>query len=114
MSDEEDGQEAESAQEQVQAALKPENVRQVKIAIATIATCLVKSVSDEDGNLEQRFVRLLDKAYDNYRENSDADPQHVLEVIHWTREMLRGWNPVPGRKEPIFGDEHAVAGPAAE
>lgn len=103
MSDEEEGQESESTQEQTQAALKPENVRQVKIAIATIATCLVKSMDGDDSQLEQRFKGLLDKAYDNYRENSDADPQHVLEVIHWTREMLKGWNPVPGRKEPIFG-----------
>jgi hypothetical protein len=105
VSDEEENQEPESLQEQqLQAALKPENVRQMKIAIATIATCIAKSISETDGQLEQRFVGLLDRAYDNYRENSDADPQHVLEVIHWTREMLKGWNPVPGRKESIFGD----------
>lgn len=105
MSDEEEGQELESVQEQVQPALKPENVRQVKIAMATLATCLVKSLDDSEGQLEQRFTGLLDEAYDNYRQNSDADPQHVLEVIHWTREMLKGWNPVPGRKQPVFGDD---------
>lgn len=104
MPEEEERQELDSAQEQVHATLKPDNVRQMKIAMATLATCVVKSLDDNDGHVEQRFTRLLDKAYENYRENSDADPQHVLEVIHWTREMLNGWNPVPRRKQPIFGD----------
>lgn len=107
MSDEEDNQATnlEQEQEQIQTALKPENMRQVKIAMATLAAALIKSVEESEAQPEQRFVKLLDQAYDSFRENSDADPQHVLEVIHWTREMLRGWNPVPGRKSSIFGDE---------
>jgi hypothetical protein len=98
-----DSQEPQLPQEDVQAALKPENVRQMKIAMVTLATCIVEALNETDEQYAARFVGLLDKAFDNYRNNSDADPQHVLEVIHWTREMLRGWNPVPGCKESIFG-----------
>lgn len=104
MSDEDEATDAFLAREHVQAALKPENVRQVKIGMATLATCIIKSLSERDPEIEQRFVGLLDKAYDNYRTCSDADPQHVLEVIHWTREMLKGWNPVPGRADPVLGE----------
>ncbi|QIK78078.1 hypothetical protein G7077_03270 [Sphingomonas piscis] len=93
--------EAEVAQLPAESGLKPENVRQMKIAMATLVACAVRATNDNE--LEQRFVSLVDQAFDNYRTNSDADPQHVLEALHWTREMLSGWNPVPGRKTPIFG-----------
>ncbi|MBA3578109.1 MAG: hypothetical protein H0W39_10970 [Sphingomonas sp.] len=114
MVDETETQETQLVQEQAQAALKPENVRQMKIAMVTLATCVVEAINESDNQFEQRFVKLLDKAYHNYRDNSDADPQHVLEVIHWTREMLQGWNPVPGRKESIFGDGQGESEAAAE
>ena len=112
MSDEDEATDAFLAREHVQAALKPENVRQVKIGMATLAACMIKALNESDREIEQRFVGLLDKAYDNYRTCSDADPQHVLEVIHWTREMLKGWNPVPGRTNPVLGE--ALEGDEAE
>jgi hypothetical protein len=107
MADDAESQEPQPAQEDVQASLKPENVRQMKIAMTTLAACMAGALNETDSQFEQRFVKLLDKAFDNYRNNSDADPQHVLEVIHWTREMLSGWNPVPGSKDSIFGEEKA-------
>jgi hypothetical protein len=105
--------EAQPTHEEAQSSLKPENVRQMKIAMVTLATCLVEALSERDKQYQERFVKLLDKAFENYRNNSDADPQHVLEAIHWTREMLKGWNPVPGRKHSIFGDGQPEAGAAA-
>jgi len=104
MADDSESQEQQPAQEDVQGSLKPENVRQMKIAMATLATCMVGALNETDRQFEKRFVKLLDKAFDNFRNNSDADPQHVLEVIHWTREMLKGWNPVPGSDDSIFAD----------
>ena len=114
MAEEAETQATRPAPEEVQIPLRQDNVRQMKIALATLAASVVETLSEKDAGFQQRFLARLDKAHENYRNNSDADPQHVLEVIHWTGEMLRGWNPVPGSDKSIFGETPAPTDAASD
>jgi hypothetical protein len=91
-------------------SLKNDNLRQAKIAMATLAACIVDTLKESDPSFEPRFLARLDSAREKYRNNSDADPQQVLDVLHWTTEMLRGWNPVPDQEGPIFTPEQSGDG----
>src|SRR5688572_9497264 len=97
-----------SAQDELYASLRPDNLRQMKIGMATLAASVVETLSENDATFRDRFLDRLERVHENYRSNSDADPLHVLEVIHWTRELLGGWNPVPARVDSIFGVPAAV------
>ena len=98
------GQPAQAAEDELQLPLEPDHLRLAKIAMATLAACLVKTLDETDQSFKARFLDRLARAYEEYRNNSEADPTHVLEVIHWTGEMLNGWNPVPGRDKPLFDE----------
>jgi hypothetical protein len=91
-----------SGKTEEQWSLKNDNLRQVKIAIAALAACLVDALKESDPLITQKFVARLDAAREKFRNNSDADPQQVLDVLHWATEMLNGWNPVPGQDGPVF------------
>ena len=84
--------------------LKPDDLCQAKLGMATLAACIIDALKQSDAAFGDHVLSRLDRAYAVYRNNSDADPQHVLEVIHWTRELLAGWNPVPGENKPLFED----------
>lgn len=107
MPDEPETQASRPTPEDPHAPIRPDPLRQAKIAMASLAACIVETMNDKDATFRERFLERLDRVYENYRGNSDADPLHVLEVIHWTRELLDEWNPVPGRVDTIFGTRPA-------
>lgn len=72
-----------------------DDLHQAKLAAAALAACIVQTLNESDPTFEGRFLDRLGREYEKYRDNSDADPVHVLDVIHWTGELLKGWNPVP-------------------
>ena len=72
-----------------------DSLHQAKLAAAALAACIVGTLNETDPTFKTRFLDRLAREYEKYRNNSDADPVHVLDVIHWTGQLLKGWNPVP-------------------
>jgi len=87
---------------------EPDGLHQSKLAAAILAACIVQTLNESDPTFEPRFSARLRREYEKYRNNSDADPVHVLEVIHWTRELLKGWNPVPEQGKRFANEEFEV------
>ena len=86
-----------------------DNLHQAKLAVSTLAACIVQALNESDPSFEARFLDRLRREYEKYRNNSDADPVHVLEVLHWTGELLKGWNPVPQHGASLIDEELEVA-----
>lgn len=72
-----------------------DSLHQAKVAAAALAACIVGTLNESDPSFEARFLDRLRREYEKYRNNTDADPLHVLDVIHWTGELLAGWEPLP-------------------
>ena len=81
-----------------------DDLHQAKLAAAALAACIVQTLNESDPTFERRFLDRLGGEYEKYRNNSDADPVHVLDVIHWTGELLKGWDPVPKQAARRPGD----------
>jgi hypothetical protein len=77
-----------------------DDLHQAKLAAAALDACIVQTLNESDPTFEPRFLDRLGREYEKYRNNSDADPVHVLDAIHWTGELLKGWNPVPKQAAP--------------
>lgn len=82
---------------------KVDDLRQTKLGMATLAACIVQTLNETDQSFQARFLDRLGRAYHEYRDNSENDPMHVLELLSWTRELLTGWNPISGQGEPFLG-----------
>ena len=82
----------------------------VRTGAAALATCIVRTLQQSDPTFEERFLKHLDDAYHQFRDDSDAvgadgkprDVIGVLEMLTWTNELLTGWNPVVGQGRPLL------------
>lgn len=82
---------------------KIDDLHQAKLGTATLVTCIVQTLNESDQSFQARFLDRLGRAYGEYRDNSENDPRHVLELLSWTRELLTGWNMTSGQGEPFLG-----------
>jgi hypothetical protein len=81
-----------------------------KDGAAALATCIVRTLQQSDPTFEERFLKNLDDAYHQFRDDNDAvgadgkprDVIGVLEMLTWTNELLTGWNPVVGQGRPLL------------
>lgn len=78
-----------------------DKARQIKTAVAALATCFVRAAQSEDAHFESRFLTQLGEAYDRlrYGEKENLD---ILETLNWTKEMITGFNFSEGQKEPFL------------
>jgi hypothetical protein len=82
----------------------------VRTGAAALATCIVRTLQQSDPTFEERFLKNLDEAYHHFRDDHGAvdangkprDVIGVLEMLSWTNELLTGWNPVLGQREPLL------------
>lgn len=79
------------------------DIRAVKTAVATLATCIVQTLEARDPGFQSDFLERLTEAYYEHRDNSDADTLHTLEALSWTRSMLTGFSHITGPGEPFLG-----------
>ena len=85
-----------------------DSLHQAKLAAAALGACIVQTLNESDPSFEARFLDRLGREYEKYRNNSDTDPVHVLDVIHWTGELLKGWNPIPEQRTRSVIEEPEV------
>jgi hypothetical protein len=92
-------------------AFQQDELWAVKTGAAALAVCLVRTLQKADPHFGDRFLDHLDRAYDHFQENhgrwtrrdgTPRDPQNVLEMLSWTRELLTGWNNISGQREPLL------------
>jgi hypothetical protein len=79
----------------------------LKTGTAVLATCIVQTLNESDPTFQKRFLANLDKAYVVFRDggrSGDRDPQTVLEMLAWTRELLTGFSFSEGQGKPLLKD----------
>jgi hypothetical protein len=82
----------------------------VRTGAAALATCIVRTLHESDPTFEERFLKKLDEAYHHFRDDHEAfrvdrsrrEVTGVLEMLAWTNELITGWNPVLGQREPFL------------
>ena len=85
----------------------PENTTELlraKRGIAILATCIVQTLSESDPSFKGRFLKRLERAYRELRDNTDGDVVQEMEIISWTNSYLTGWNFVRGQGKPFLED----------
>jgi hypothetical protein len=70
----------------------------VKRATAILTTCLVQTLTESDPSFQERFVKRLERAYTEIRDQADMDE---LETLSWTRQLLTGSNFTAGQAKPL-------------
>lgn len=66
-----------------------EPVDQTRLALATLAACLVKTLNETDPSFAARFEAHLGDSYHYFRDTG-APNDGVMETLKWTREIIRG------------------------
>lgn len=71
------------------------NLRAAKKGVSALVATLVQTVEQRDPGFEAAFLRRLEKAY---REIRDEDAElDGLEILSWTRSLLTGFDHVHGQ-----------------
>ena len=81
-----------------------DDLRQAKRGTSALIACLVQTLNESDPTFQERFLKKLDAAYYEFRDNQPGNVIHELELISWTRELLTGWNIVAGQGKPFLAD----------
>jgi hypothetical protein len=82
---------------------RKDDLWQLKTGAAALATCIVRTLDESDHTFEERFLKNLERAYDEIRQrHQDRDVQDVAEMLSWTRELLTGWNFATGQGDPLL------------
>ena len=81
-----------------------DDLHQAKVGMATLIALVVQTLNETDQSFQARFLERCGRAYGEYRDNSENDPMHILELLNWTRELLTGWNPIQGQGKPFLED----------
>jgi hypothetical protein len=67
--------------------MTPDELLQIKGGMAALTACAVGAF---DSAYQERFLTNLDQAYNHLRDNRVGEGLHDLELLSWTRKMLRG------------------------
>ena len=70
--------------------------------MSVLATCIVQEVAKSDPTFEERFLRRLDEAYQDVRDNSPFDPGLALALLASTRSLLTGYSLRKGQGDPFL------------
>ena len=74
-----------------------EPLNQPKMGTAILAACIVRTLNESDPTFQAKFLENLGSAYSEVRDSSSID---VLEMLAWTREILKTQNYRPGENRP--------------
>ena len=78
------------------------DLHRAKRGMTAVVACLVQTLNETDPSFKERFLKRLEKAYQEFRDNMEGDVRQELEAISWTREYLTGWNPITGQGKPFL------------
>jgi len=67
---------------------KSNPIDQTRLAVAALAACFIKALSEGDRALAARFEENLEKVYKDIRGN-ELSHLGALETLNWTREFLK-------------------------
>lgn len=68
---------------------------------AVLAACIVQTLSESDRTFQDRFVKRIEKAYYELRDNGEDNLQE-LGMLSMTRELLTGFNLISGQGKPFL------------
>lgn len=83
-------------------ANQPSDLAVLGQGMAALATCIVQELSKSDPTFEERFLRRLNEAYYELRDNSDYDPLIALGVLASTRSYITGFDHISGQGAPFL------------
>ena len=58
--------------------------------VAAVVACLAQTLNESDSTFENRFLKRLDRAYNQIRDDSEGDVRQELELLSYVRELLAG------------------------
>lgn len=79
-------------------------LHRAKRGVAILAACIVQTIRESDPSFEERFLKRLGAAYRELRDDTPGDVIQEMELLSWTRELLTGFDPINGQKEPFLSD----------
>ncbi len=72
--------------------------------VAILATCIVETLNDSDPEFKQRFLKNLDHAYRELKDNSEGDVVQEMTLLSWTSQYLTGWDMIKGQGKPFLSN----------
>lgn len=79
-----------------------DELHKAKAAVAQLVTCLVQTLDEGDPTFKDRFLKRLEAAYHEARDNGEGDQRHTFEMLNWTRELLTGFSLADGPGKPYL------------
>lgn len=73
-----------------------------KWGVAVLAATIVETLNDSDPTFRDRFLKRLEEAYYNLRDDPQRVEDEGMELLSWTREALTGFNLSQGQGKPFF------------
>ena len=58
--------------------------------VAAVVACLAQTLNESDSTFEKRFLKRLERAYDQIRDDSEGDVRQELELLSCVRDLLAG------------------------
>lgn len=65
-----------------------EHPNQTRLALATLAACIAKTLGESDQSFVPRLEKHLEEAYYNFRDTTAVNAG-VMETLKWTQELLK-------------------------
>jgi hypothetical protein len=73
------------------------NLQSAQKATAALAACIVQTLNETDPSFQARFVRTLEKAYQEFRDATEGDYTCELDLLSYTRQLLTGFSVTTGQ-----------------
>ena len=66
------------------------DLHRAKRGAAILAACIVETLHESDPSFQSRFLKRLEWAYRDLKDNYGRDHIEEMELLAWTREFLTG------------------------
>jgi hypothetical protein len=83
---------------------KRSDLHRAKLGMTMVSACLVQTLNETDPTFQNRFLKRMEAAYRELKDNTDGDVKEQMEALSWTMELLTGWDPIGGRQSSFLAD----------
>jgi hypothetical protein len=66
-----------------------DDLYQAERGVAVLVACLAETLSESDPTFKERFLKKLEKWYQDFRDGKAAGMPE-MELLSWTRDILKG------------------------
>jgi hypothetical protein len=56
--------------------------------MTVLAACVIQTLNESDATFQKRFLKRLERAYDQIRDETEGDVRQELELLSCVRELL--------------------------